>query len=96
MIEIAALIAVLVLISGCQPAVDTAVEPATSVIPEAAPPASCGDQGYLSTELFDALAGDIGGEHKIAFIIALPEINGDSDVIIRDLYFRGQLDWNSS
>lgn len=77
LIKIAALVGVLILISGCQPAVDTAVEPATSVMPEAAPPASC-------------------GEHKIAFIIALPEINGDSDVIIHDRYFRGQLDWNSS
>jgi len=180
----AATVAVLILISGCQPAVETA----TSVIPEAAPPASCGDQGYLSTELFGALAGEvewtsssfecegmprpggdgvrlrfagnIDGERKIALIIALPElrrgetgneyqskvtvieegvgrffttgdkticwtdivelesvdesdtnfsiggtlycvaplteINGDSDLTIRDLNFRGQLDWNSS
>lgn len=182
--EIVALAAVLILISGCQ----SAVEAATSVIPAAAPPASCGDQGYLSTELFGALAGkiewtsknfecegmprpgghgarlrfagDIDGEHKIAFIIALPElrrgetgneyqskvtvieegvgrfftsgdndicwtdivelesaedsasefsiggtlycvapltqINGDWDITIRDLKFRGQLDWDAS
>jgi hypothetical protein len=188
LIKMAAVVAVLILISGCELAVDTAVDTATSVIPEAAPPASCGVQGYLSTELFGALAGkiewtstsfecegmprpggngarlrfagDIDGEHKIAFIIALPElrrgetgneyqskvtvieegvgrfftsgdndicwtdivelesveesdsefsvggtlycvaplpeINGDSDVIIRDLNFRGRLDWNSS
>ena len=192
LIEIAALVAVLILISGCQPAVDTAVEPvvdtATSIIPAAAPPALCGDQGYLSTVLFGALAGkiewtstnfecegmprpggggarlrfagDVDGGHKIAFIIALPElrrgetgneyqskvtvieesvgrfftsgdndicwtdvvelasadesdsdfsiggtlycvaplteINGDSDITIRDLKFRGRLDWNSS
>ena len=188
LLEIAALVAVLILISGCQPAVDTAA----GVIPAAAPPAFCGDQGYLSTELFGALAGkiewastgfecegmprpggdgarlrfagdlsdDVQGEHKIAFIIALPElrrgetgneyqskvtvieegvgrfftsgdndicwtdivelesvedsdadfsiggtlycvaplieINGDSDITIRDLKFRGQLDWDSS
>ena len=184
LLEIAAPVAVLILFSGCQPAVETAA----SVLPEAAPPASCGDQGYLSTELFGALAGkiewtsthfecegmprpggdgvrlrfagDTDGEHKIAFIIALPElrrgetgneyqskvtvieegvgrffttgdndicwtdivelesadesdsdfsiggtlycvaplteINGDSDITIRDLKFRGQLDWNSS
>ena len=182
--EIVALAAVLILISGCQ----SAVEASTSVIPTAAPPASCGDQGYLSTELFGALAGkiewtstsfecegmprpgghgarlrfagEIDGEHKIAFIIALPElrrgetgneyqskvtvieegvgrfftsgdndicwtdivelesaedsasefsiggtlycvaplteINGDWDITIRDLKFRGQLDWNAS
>ena len=184
LLKMAASVAVLILISGCQPAVETA----TSVLPEAAPPASCGAQGYLSTELFGALAGqiewtsasfecegmprpggdgvrlrfagNIDGEHKIAFIIALPElrrgetgkeyqskvtviqegvgrffttgdkaicwtdiaelesvdesdsnfliggtlycvaplaeINGDSDITIRDLKFRGQLDWNSS
>ena len=187
-VKIAAAVAVLILISGCQPAVDTAVDTAISAIPEAAPPASCGDQGYLSTELFGGLAGkiewtstnfecegmprpggngvrlrfagNIDGEHKLAIIIALPElrrgetgneyqskvtlieegvgrffttgdndicwtdivelesadesdsdfsiggtlycvaplteINGDSDITIRDLKFRGQLDWNSS
>jgi hypothetical protein len=183
LLKMAAAVAVLILISGCQPAVETA----TSVLPEATPPASCAEQGYLSTELFGALAGeiewtsanfecegmprpggggvrlrfagDVDGGHKIAFIIALPklrrgetgneyqskvtvieegagrffttgdkaicwtdidefesadesdsnfliggtlycvaplaEVNGDSDITIRDLKFRGQLDWNS-
>ena len=57
----------MILISGCQPAVDSAVEPAeeaavdpaTAALPEAVPPASCGDHGYLATELFGALAGEI-------------------------------------
>lgn len=184
LLEIAPLITVLILISACQPAVETS----TSILPEVAPAAACGEQGYLSTELFGALAGriewastefecegmprpggdgarlrfagDIDGEHKIAFIIALPdlrrgetgkefqskvtvieegvgrffttgdneicwtdivelesveesdsdssiggtlycvaplaEINGDSDITILDLKFRGQLDWDSS
>jgi len=188
LIEIAALAAVLILISGCQPG----VESAPTAVAEVAATVSCGEQGYLSTELFGALAGKIewtatdlecegmprpagngarlhfagnvsSGESddlKIAFIIALPElrrgdtgteyqskvtviaegvgrffstgdndicwtdileleriedsdsdfsiggtlycvaplpeINGDSDITILDLNFRGQLDWNSS
>jgi hypothetical protein len=105
LIEIAKIVAVAMLVSGCQPAAEsatTAVPEVTSTLPEAAPAALCGEQGYLSTELFGALAGKIewaaadfecegmprpGGagarlrfagyvndDHKIAFIIALPEL----------------------
>ena len=185
------MVAVLILISGCQEAAETAAEPsldtATAALPEAAPPARCGAQGYLSTELFGALAGKIEwlatdfecegmqrpdgdgarlrfagqvrDDMKIAFIISLPqlrrgetgneleskatvieegvgrffttgdndicwtdilefenvddseseflvggtlycvaplaEINGDSDITIQDLRFRGLLDWKA-
>ncbi len=188
LIEIAALAAVLILISGCDFDQKLAVDSATTAVPEVAPTVSCDEQGYLSTELFGALAGkiewtatdlqcegmprpagngarlhfagNVQSDLKIAFIIALPElrpgdtgteyqskvtviaegvgrffstgdndicwtdilelesiedsdsnfsiggtlycvaplpeINGDSDITIRDLNFRGQLDWNSS
>ena len=36
----------------------------------------------------------IGG--TLYCVAPLAEINGDSDITIRDLKFRGQLDWNSS
>jgi hypothetical protein len=182
--KIAASAAVALLVSACAPAVDTA----TTVLPEATPAASCGGDGYLSTELFGALAskiewhsnglecegmprpdndgvrlrfaGTVQSEQKIAFIIALPglqrgetgkeyqskvtlieegagrffstgerdicwtdiaemqqqansdsrfsisgtlycvapliEINGDSDITISDLSFRGMLDWDAA
>jgi hypothetical protein len=105
LIKIAIMLAATILVSSCQPAAEsatTAVPAVTSTIPEAAPAALCGEQGYLSTELFGALAGEIewaaadfecegmprpdgagarlrfagfvNDEHKIAFIIALPEL----------------------
>ena len=176
--------AVALLVSACAPAVDTS----TAVLPEATPAALCGGDGYLSTELFGALAskiewhsnelecegmprpdddgarlrfaGNVQGEQKITFIIALPglrrgetgkeyqskvtlieegagrffstgerdicwtdivdmqqhagsksqfsisgtlycvapliEINGDTDITISDLNFRGMLDWDAA
>ena len=158
------------------------------MLPDATPPALCGEQGYLKTEIFGALAskidwtaehlecegmprpggdgvrlrfaGHVQGDHKLAFIIALPglrrgetgaeyqskvtvieegvgrffttgekeicwtdivelegeadtdskfivsgtlycvaplvEVNGDSDMTISDLRFRGTLDWDAS
>lgn len=184
LLEIAALLTVVMLVSGCQPA----AESATAAVPEVTATALCGEQGYLSTELFGALAskiewaaadvecegmprpggdgarlrfaGNIHGDQKIAFIIALPdlrrgdtgkeydskvtiieegvgrffttgdndicwtdivelqgvdgsdseftvggtlycvapltEVNGDSDITLRDLKFRGMLDWDAS
>jgi hypothetical protein len=105
LIEVATILAVTMLVSGCQPATESAtaaVPEVTSTMPKVAPAALCGEQGYLSTELYGALSGEIewasadfecegmkrpdgagarlrfagyvNDEHKIAFIIALPEL----------------------
>jgi hypothetical protein len=59
LIEIAALSVVAMLLSGCQPAAESTAESTIAAIPEVAPAALCGEQSYLSTELFGALAGQI-------------------------------------
>ena len=109
LIEIATILAVAMLVSGCDfdqklaaESTTAAVPAVTSTLPEVASAGLCGEQGYLSTKLFGALASEIewaaadfecegmprpngagarlrfagyvNDDHKIAFIIALPEL----------------------
>jgi len=71
--KIAAPAAMVMLISGCEPAVETAA----AVLPEVTPAALCGDNGYLSTELFGALASKIEWHSSELECEGMPRPNDD-------------------
>lgn len=96
--KFAALAAVLILISGCDPAAETVVEstvgsslgPSASALPEAPKAALCGEQGYLSTDLFGALAGKIEWAAADFECEGMPRPNGDGARLRFAGYVRGE------